>query len=63
MTHIIEQKEKKAKKNKTKKLIVLLLILTNLTTFSITSNLWLHKYIEAERRAKICVPMLPNASM
>jgi len=59
MSYGEEQKRKNAIQNKII-LIALFLILTNFTTFIITSNAWILKYIEAEHRAEVCLPMQPK---
>ena len=41
-------------------LLSLLLVLTNLITFLMTSGVWISKYIEAERRAEVCLPLQPK---
>jgi hypothetical protein len=59
MSYGEEQKRKNARQNKII-LIALFLILTNFTTFIITSSAWINKYIEAEHRAEVCLPMQPK---
>ena len=59
MSYGEDQKRKNAIQNKIT-LIALFLILTNFTTFIITANAWILKYIEAEHRAEVCLPMQPK---
>jgi len=59
MSYGEKQKRKNARQNKII-LIALFLILTNFITFIITSNVWINKYIEAEHRAEVCLPMQPK---
>lgn len=59
MSYGEEQKRKNARQNKII-LIALFLILTNFTTFLMTSGVWIIKYIEAEHRAEVCLPMQPK---